>query len=358
MDSKELKPIQLYQFFWSNFCEKIRWALAFKKLPVELIEVDPLTLKQAKHLPTAGVRRLIPIINDPNTGKTIGDSTPILRYLEETYPNPKLFPGDATTEQEIDDWCIYLDSKLGTSGRRLAYGQLLAENHMIVGSLFHQNFRPGMLKLPVVRDLITGIAGMMVMARYSLHTSADDGIFQETDAVFEEILLKLGNKKCLVGDEFSAADVTLACLIRPFTAIPYFNNNLKYAPLFAHFKYWAAQYANPLVMPHEEMLLAYRKRVKNPSLLDSLLNLATLPVRLAFHVVAEVFYKIGRGLTGTKRISKESVAFKKGGKKVAENDHKDVKFLNARALVNGNFLKALLNYVIFMPRQQKMEIEP
>ncbi|TRM57440.1 hypothetical protein BD626DRAFT_514772 [Schizophyllum amplum] len=86
---------------WSPSTWKIRYALNYKGLPfhTEWVEYPDIEAK-CKEIgaePT-GTREgqplyTLPVIHDPSMGRTISDSQPIMKYLDEAYPDtPKLFP--------------------------------------------------------------------------------------------------------------------------------------------------------------------------------------------------------------------------------------------------------------------------
>lgn len=86
---------------------KARLALNFKRVPFKITWVDILDIPEVrKGLGCAPVRKFddgsdyytLPVLQDPNTGKVIGDSFDIADYLESTYPDSGgcLFPSDST----------------------------------------------------------------------------------------------------------------------------------------------------------------------------------------------------------------------------------------------------------------------
>jgi glutathione S-transferase len=93
--------IRLYRFRFSTNVERVTLALAHKDLEVESIWVDP-----ADRAPVEQVsgQRLVPVIEDD--GRVVFDSTAILRYLEQHYPDPPLYPRDEARRAEMD---VYID---------------------------------------------------------------------------------------------------------------------------------------------------------------------------------------------------------------------------------------------------------
>jgi glutathione S-transferase len=95
--------ITLHQFESSPFCDKIRRVLHVKRQPYEVREVP---IHRALQL----VPRVNPIGKLPcleHDGRRVVDSTDIALYLEETFPDPPLYPADPTERARchvLEDW--------------------------------------------------------------------------------------------------------------------------------------------------------------------------------------------------------------------------------------------------------------
>jgi glutathione S-transferase len=94
--------IQLYEIPFSTNVERITLALAYKGLDVEHIEVDPADRTPVQTI--SGQERVPVLVHD---GRVVVDSTTILEYLEERYPDPPLYPIDPARRAEVTvfiDW--------------------------------------------------------------------------------------------------------------------------------------------------------------------------------------------------------------------------------------------------------------
>jgi maleylpyruvate isomerase len=89
--------IRLFRAPFSTNVERVALALAHKGLEVESVVID-----YADRSPVIEVsgQPLVPVIVDD--GRVVVDSTTILRYLEETRPDPPLFPRDRARRAEMD----------------------------------------------------------------------------------------------------------------------------------------------------------------------------------------------------------------------------------------------------------------
>ena len=227
--------ITLYQMPWSHYCEKIRLALNFMGLPWKAVSVTPLSMREMhsygipEHLPTYTV----PAIHDDASGVFVMDSTPILRYLASAYPSrPCLFPGNETNRAVIDSKLLELDTSLGLLARRLGYTQAILEcpNHLTTLFLGKRAF--GFFRLPGVRRVAGWVLGMALMKRFDMHRSESLGAYEALEEFLLPIAERLTGNKYLVGDEFSAADLSLAALLRPLTIVPFFAEHPGLKDLF------------------------------------------------------------------------------------------------------------------------------
>ena len=98
-----MKGIHLYHFFLSNCAQRVSLALAEKDLAFTPHSVNLLARANTKDdyfkINPAG---LVPaLVRD---GVVITESIDILRYLEDRFPEPPLYPSDATARREVDGW--------------------------------------------------------------------------------------------------------------------------------------------------------------------------------------------------------------------------------------------------------------
>lgn len=94
--------MRLYRIPFSTNVERVALALALKGLEAEPVDVDP-----ADRSPVVAVsgQSLVPVLEDE--GRVVSDSTHILEYLEERYPDPHLYPRDPARRAEcvvFVDW--------------------------------------------------------------------------------------------------------------------------------------------------------------------------------------------------------------------------------------------------------------
>lgn len=224
--------IELYKLDWSHYVEKIILALEFKQIPWRGIDVNAFSKKEMRHLPA---RQFVPLIHDTGRSVALSDSSPILKYLDEVYPQePRLFPKGAQEGEEIYSLLIAMDSYLGIPARRLAYANMLIEKPTLMADLFLPRLWGGVLNWPGVRRISSAVVGMILTTRFRLHRNHEDGVYRRLEAFLLKLVSKLEGRQYLVGNEITAADLTLAALLRPLRTSYFFKNHPSLAPLFHH----------------------------------------------------------------------------------------------------------------------------
>ncbi|HET9395738.1 MAG TPA: glutathione S-transferase N-terminal domain-containing protein, partial [Nitrospiraceae bacterium] len=104
---------ELYDFTFSHYCEKARWALDFKN-----VTYTPRHLLPGFHARIT--RSIAPLSCVPvlvADGAVIQDSTEIINFLDKTMPDPPLTPRDPDQANEAIEWEEFLDREVGVTLR-------------------------------------------------------------------------------------------------------------------------------------------------------------------------------------------------------------------------------------------------
>ena len=258
--------ITLYQLHWSHYVEKVRWALDFKRIEWQKVEVEPFSKTQMSHLPCkttleSGQRlHTAPTIHDDVTGAAVSDSSKIIEYLEQTYPTPALFPQDAQERAEVTRWMLWLDSTLGLGVRKLAYTQIALEHPGILAELFVPGI-VGNAGAESFKAKLAGsiIAGVLTRRFRFLHLRADR-VFEKLENCLLICAERLSSRPFLVGDHFTAADLTLAALLRPALLVPWFRDHPRLQGLFEWRAAQAQEHRREKRVGYEAAMHAIRQR--------------------------------------------------------------------------------------------------
>lgn len=193
----------------SHFCEKARWAL----------DLSGETYVEEGHLPVlhwacslgAGGGRTVPVLARRG-GEALGDSSAILEALARAHPELELYGRDPAEAEAVRAWEELFDAKLGPAMRRWAYYHLMPDKALLL-QLFGQGV-PG-LERGVFSALYPVFIAMMRKAM-AIDAAGYARSLARTRDVFARVGEALSDgRRYLVGDRFSAADLSFAALAAP-----------------------------------------------------------------------------------------------------------------------------------------------
>jgi glutathione S-transferase len=197
----------LWQFKYSHYNEKARWALDFKQVPHVRRSLLP-----GPHVPRVWWmtgQKAVPVL--VLEGKAIADSTRIIEALERRRVDPPLYPrgdqdrGRALALEE------FFDEELGPHLRRTWFYEVMPDADFTVAQIAvgwsstTQRLYRAMYPLvsPVMRaDMRIDAAGAALGRT-------------KVQAALDRIAAELQPSGYLVGDAFSIADLTAAALLSP-----------------------------------------------------------------------------------------------------------------------------------------------
>jgi glutathione S-transferase len=198
----------------SNYNEKARWALDYKRCPHARRAVVPGRHRVIAKRLTGG--RTFPIL--VLAGEPIGDSTEIIAALELLRPEPRLYPADPKQRRRALELEEFFDEELGPHSRCLAIHHMLGS-----GGLFLGAFAPD---LPAACRLAARSTFPIVRRKVRRDMGIDERsvelAFEKVRAAGERFRAEVSPRGYLVGDRFSVADLTLAALVAPLVAPPQF----------------------------------------------------------------------------------------------------------------------------------------
>ena len=198
---------ELYDFTFSHFSEKARWALDFKGVPY-----TPRHLLPGFHMRTTrklAPRSSVPILKTDRA--VIQGSSEIIDFLEQAFPERRLTPADPRDASSALEWEKYLDVEIGVTLRLWFYHHTLPDRDRALRflctdatwlqrSLFGLSFSPLRRKMTQLMN-INAESASNAERRFAL-------AFDRLDQALE-----LG--PYLAGNSFSRADMTACALLWP-----------------------------------------------------------------------------------------------------------------------------------------------
>ncbi|MGR9046731.1 MAG: glutathione S-transferase family protein, partial [Gammaproteobacteria bacterium] len=123
--------LTLYQFPISHYCEKIRWALDYKRLDYQVKNLLP-GMHRALALKMAESTTLPILVHDD---KAVQNSNEIIDYLDRHFPENPLTPTEPHLREEALAWENFADEHIGIPVRTVCY-QILLDHPEVLVPLF------------------------------------------------------------------------------------------------------------------------------------------------------------------------------------------------------------------------------
>jgi glutathione S-transferase len=191
----------------SHYCEKARWALDRVGLPYREQPHVPLLHRLATVRGEAGT---VPVL--VLGARRWADSTQILEHADAQQGGGLLYPRDGAQRSEVAAWEERFDTELGPHTRRWTYAHLLSDAAQMRRLWGHHAPRHEAAVLP----LILPLARRLVRAAYRITPDSGQRSLERVHAVFAQVDAQLADgRPFLVGERFSAADLSFAALAAP-----------------------------------------------------------------------------------------------------------------------------------------------
>ncbi len=195
----------LWQYNFSNFNEKARWALDFKGVP----HVRRSLLPGGPRAMAFSLRGTLPVLD--LEGERINDSTAIIAALEQRFRDPALYPedpDDRAAALELED---FFDEHAGHELRRAGFYEWQSNPRFVSALLTTGRGRGTRAAVQMV------LPGAMAYARrrYRIYPADVEQARVKLATALERIVAELNPSGYLVGSRFSVADLTAAALLFP-----------------------------------------------------------------------------------------------------------------------------------------------
>jgi glutathione S-transferase len=193
----------------SHFCEKARWAL--DRAGIDYVERPHLQLVHVFAARFAGGGNTVPVFVTDG-GEVLSDSTDILRWADTRIaPASRLYP-DGQLGVEAAALEASLDDGFGPAGRLWLYHETLP----VVRELQPWALAGVPLWERLAFRVTSPLVGAVIRRYLGVDADASCAALELVDRVFEDIAARLSDgRRFLLGDCFTAADLTFAALAAP-----------------------------------------------------------------------------------------------------------------------------------------------
>jgi glutathione S-transferase len=192
----------------SHYCEKVRWAM--DRTGFDYVEECHLPLLHRLKTKPLGGSSVPILVTEAGVFK---DSADILQYLDAVAPSHlKLYPESTVLRREAEDLEAKFDRQLGVLIRQWGYFYVL-QNPGLTKELWCQGVPAWEKRLAPVTFPITR---QIVCSSYNVNRESSIAAYDRLQKMFQTVSDRLvDGRKYLVGDAFSAADLTFASLAAP-----------------------------------------------------------------------------------------------------------------------------------------------
>lgn len=211
--------VRLITIPMSHYCEKARWGLVHAG--VDYVEEAHLQVFHYLAVRPHSSGGMVPVLVSGT--EAIADSTAILQFLDRRLPEPdKLYPGHL--RQEIEALEERFDEHLGVETRRWVYFHWMNQPaHQVLQTAaqgtpaWQRAIAP--LLFPVLR---TFLVRHLAISR----DNVEKGL-RIISSSFDEVAARLGDgRPYLCGSQFTAADLSFACMAAPVLLPPEYGIRL------------------------------------------------------------------------------------------------------------------------------------
>ncbi len=204
-----MPPARLITVALSHFCEKARWALDWTRVPY--CEEDHLPVFHFLATLLTAASTTVPVLRLPD--RVLRDSTDILLYADaKAAAADRLLPLEPSARRECLQLEALCDVELGPATRLLAYHHLLPQPQLCLPTIQTSGPR---WQQRLVRPLFPLIRAAMRW-RMQIHEAGAQAARRAIAQVFSVVAQRLADgRPYLLGEQFSAADLTFAALAAP-----------------------------------------------------------------------------------------------------------------------------------------------
>jgi glutathione S-transferase len=211
------QPPVLWQYTFSNYNEKARWTLDFKRIPHRRRSLLPGSPRAFRLSAGDGT---IPVLDID--GERIVDSTRIIEALERRFEERPVYPADPADRARALALEEFFDEEAGHDVRRVAFWDMRD-----VPGYIPRFLATGFGTAARVWSRATAsVAWAYASRRYAFRAEDVERSRERIVAALDRIEAERGGRDYLVGDTFTVADLTAAALLYPLA----WPAELQYSP--------------------------------------------------------------------------------------------------------------------------------
>jgi glutathione S-transferase len=218
-------PPVLWQYSFSNFNEKARWALDFKGIRHRRHSLMP---GWPRSLWLSRGNRTLPVLD--LDGRRIMDSTRIIAALEERHSDPALYPGEPAERQRALDLEEFFDEHAGHDMRRVGFWELRENLGYGLDFMTTDQPRVGAAVARAGLKASFPFVWRYMSARYDFTEESVERSRKTLAQALDRIESERDGRDYLVGETFTVADLTAAALLYPTVWPPEFPYELPDPP--------------------------------------------------------------------------------------------------------------------------------
>ena len=215
----------LWQYSFSNYNEKIRWALDHKRIPHRRRSVLPMGPRSLWFSRGTGTLPALDL-----DGERIVDSTRIIAALEERHPAPPLYPADPREREQALALEEYFDENAGHDVRRLGFMEWWDEREF--GAAVLTIDQPAAVRFGVrkLQGIVRPMLWRFTDRRYGFDQESLERSRAAIVAALDRIEAERGGGDYLMGQSFTVADLTAAALLYSLVWPPEYHYELPERP--------------------------------------------------------------------------------------------------------------------------------
>jgi glutathione S-transferase len=194
----------LWQYNFSHFNEKARWALDYKRIPHRRRSLLP----GGPRAMWFSARGTLPVLD--LDGERIVDSTRIIAALERRDPERPLYPEDPDQHRRALELEEFFDEEMGHDLRRVAFFDWDAD----FAAALMTTGQPAIVRAPFRAILPVGMR-TFARSRFRIYPDDVEKSRRKIEIALDRIEQELESAEYLVGDRFTVADLTAASLLYP-----------------------------------------------------------------------------------------------------------------------------------------------